>query len=161
VTVLFSWGEVDTTNVMTMLTLFGQTSNTRIAESSVNIAHSSVIPTLFNYTRKEGNTIVLSRTYELSSGDANDLRERETLHVIVTMEGSTVITTGLFDNSQATTAHALVELFTTFFFLIVWVVGVASFVGPVMTLVSTFEVFVIHYFLLSEANVYRLTPKGR
>jgi hypothetical protein len=137
VTVLFSWGETDTTSIMTMLTLFGQTANERNAESSVNIARSSVIPTLFRYTRADGTIITFSGTYGLSSGDVNDLRDREILNVTIYMDGSDVFTTGLFDYSQATTSRAVVELFTTIFFLIVWVVGVASFVGPVMTLVST------------------------
>lgn len=137
VTALFSWGEADTTSIMAMLTLFGQTANERNAESSVNIARSSVIPTLFKYTRADGAITTFSRTYGLSNGDVNDLRDREILNVTIYIDGSEVFTTGLFDNSKATTARAMVELFTTIFFLIVWVVGVASFVGPVMTLVST------------------------
>ncbi len=135
-TVLFSWGETDTTSIMTMLTLFGQTANERNAESSVNIARSSVIPTLFQFTRADGTSTKFSQTYELSGGDVNDLRQREILSVTIDMEGSDEFTTGLFDNSQATNSRAIVELLTTLFFLIVWVVGVTSFVGPVMTLVS-------------------------
>lgn len=140
-TVLFSWGETDTTSIMTMLTLFGQTAIERTAESSLNIARSSVVPTLFSYIRANGNTTTFSRTFELSDGDVNVLRNREILNVTIYMEGSDVVTTGLFDNSQSTKARAVVELFTTIFFLIVWVVGVASFVGPVMTLVSEVETF--------------------
>ena len=128
-----------------MLTLFGQTANEKYADFYVNAARSSVIPTLFQYTRADGNTTLFSRTYELSNGDVNDLREREILSVTIDMEGSNVFTTGLFDNSQATTANALVDLFTTFFILIVWVLAKVSFVSPVMTLVSTFEVFIFHY----------------
>ncbi len=138
-TVVFSWGETDTTSIMAMLTLFGQTANEKNAESSVNIARSSVIPTLFRYTRADGTITTFSQTYWLSSGDVNDLRDREICNVTIDIDGSDVFTTGLFDNSKVTTARAVVELATTFFFLIVWVVGVASFVGPVMTLVSTEE----------------------
>ena len=146
-TVLFSWGETDTTSIMTMLTLFGQTANERNAESSVNIARSSVIPTLFQYTRANGTSTKFSQTYELSGGDVNDLRQREILSVTIDMEGSDVFTTGLFDNSDRTSENALVDLFTTVFILIIWVLAKVSFVGPVMTLVSG-ETIVISFLAL-------------
>ena len=146
-TVLFSWGETDTTSIMTMLTLFGQTANERNAESSVNIARSSVIPTLFQFTRADGTSTKFSQTYELSGGDVNDLRQREILSVTIDMEGSDVFTTGLFDNSDRTSENALVDLFTTVFILIIWVLAKVSFVGPVMTLVSG-ETIVISFLAL-------------
>lgn len=136
VTVLFTWGERDTTCVMAMLTLHGQTDNISNADFYVNIAHSSVIPTLFSYIRANATNMFFSRTYELSSGDLDDLREREIMKVNIYMEGSGIFTSGSFDNSQVTADGARVELFTTIFILIVWALGVASFVGPVMTLVS-------------------------
>mmetsp|Transcript_20885 Transcript_20885/g.45261 ORF Transcript_20885/g.45261 Transcript_20885/m.45261 type:complete len:875 (-) Transcript_20885:15-2639(-) len=136
VTLICNWYEEDTTKVMTMLTLHSQTANAKFAEFSVNIARASVIPTLFNYTRANEMSTIFSETYELSNGNnLNDLREREILIVDVRMNGSDVYTYGKFDNSQVTIEHARVELVTTILILIVWVLGVASFAGPVMTLV--------------------------
>ena len=146
-TVLFSWGEKDTTNLMAMLTLFGQTANEKYAAFYVNAARSSVIPTLFQYTRADGTSTIFSQTYELSSGNVNDLRQREILSVTIDMEGSDIFTTGLFDNSDRTSENALVDLFTTVFILIIWVLAKVSFVGPVMTLVSG-ETIVISFLAL-------------
>lgn len=135
-TVICYWGEPDTTKVMTMLTLYGQTGNPKFAALSVDVARASVIPSLFNYTRGNETDIMFSSEYELSKGEVTDLREREVLVVNVTQELSEVYTLGLFDDSQITTDHAKVELATTILILIVWILAVASFAGPVMTLVS-------------------------
>lgn len=121
---------------MTMITLHSQTANAKFAEFSVNVAHASVIPTLFSYERGDFNSTIFSETYQLSNGnDINDLRDREILSIRVSVEGSDVYTHGLFDNSQWTKDDAKVELVTTILILIVWVLAVASFAGPVMTLV--------------------------
>jgi len=134
-TVICDWHEDDTTQVMTMLTLHGQTASAKFAELSVSTARSSVIPSLFKYTRANETSTIFSGTYDLSNGDVNDLREREILSVDVTRKGSDVYTSGQFDYSQVTTDSARVELVTTILILFIWVLGVASFAGPVMTLV--------------------------
>lgn len=132
---------------MTMLTLHGQTSNLEFAKLSVDVARASVIPTLFNYTRSNGTTPALfSQTYELANGNVEDLREREMLWVEVHMDKDPVFTSGQFDNSQVTIDNAKVELVTTILILFIWVLGVASFAGPVMTLVSTTTAFFLFCF---------------
>ena len=100
------------------------------------MARSSVIPTLYNYTRVNGNTTIFSETYALSDGNWTDLRDRERLNVSVSQEGSDVSTCGLFDNSQLIVDSGKVELVATILLLFVWVLGVVSFTSPVMTLVS-------------------------
>ena len=105
----------------------------------MSTARSSVIPSLFKYTRANETSTIFSGTYDLSNGDVNDLREREILSVDVIRKGSDVYTSGQFDYSQVTTDSAKVELVTTILILFVWALGVASFAGPVMTLVSTIE----------------------
>ena len=123
---------------MTMLTLHGQTANRAFAEFSVMVARDSVVPTLFNYTRGLNETIIIYEgEYELSNGNTDDLREREILSVDVRQKGAEGYSTGFFDNSQVAIDTAKVELVTTIIILCVWVLGVASFAGPVMTLVSS------------------------
>lgn len=122
---------------MTMLTLHGQTANPTFTELSVNVARASVIPTLFSYVRKNSTSIIFKETYQLENRNVNDLREREKLIVDINQPGLDVYTSGEFDNKQVTIDAAEVEMVTTILLLIVWILGVASFAGPVMTLVST------------------------
>jgi len=93
ITLMCNWREFDTTNNMTMITLHSQTANAKFAEFSVNVAHASVIPTLFSYERGDFNSTIFSETYQLSNGnDINDLRDREILSIRVSVEGSDVYT---------------------------------------------------------------------
>lgn len=149
-TVLCSWREDDTTNVMTMSMLYGQTKNPKWANFSVDVAHSSVIPTLFNYTRANSTDTILSLYYGLGEGKlVEDLKVREIQKVEIRKMGSDVFTVGYFDNSQVIIDDGKVELVTTIVILIVWILGVASFAGPVMTLVSASDLalFMRHTFL--------------
>ena len=163
--VICTWSEDDTTNVMTMLLLHGQTANPNFANMSLNVARSSVIPTLFHYTRADETDVIFSETYELSpeGWDVNDLRAREIYSVNVTQESSDVYTSGQFDNSQVTMDWAKVELVTTIVILCVWVLGVASFAGPVMTLVvEPIERMVrLLSMLMKDPLGYQKTPQYR
>ena len=134
--VICYWGEADTTAVMTTLTLYGQTANPKYADLSVNLARESVIPHLFNYTRANETDVIFNRSYELSSGEGEDLRLREIKIVDVYQQGSDVYTRSLFDYRITTTDSAKVEIVTMLLILVLWIMGVASFAGPVMTLVS-------------------------
>jgi len=128
------WRTVDTTRQMTMIVLHGQTANPKFAELSIDIARDSVIPSLFNYTRTNSTTTT-SYLYALSNVHVRDLREREMLTVTVNREGSEAHTAGHFDISQHRHDLAKLELVQTIFMLFFWVLAVASFAGPVMTLV--------------------------
>ncbi|KAL7538058.1 hypothetical protein ACHAXR_008250 [Thalassiosira sp. AJA248-18] len=164
VAVICDWSEDDTTKPMTMLTLHGQTANAKFADFSVNVARSSVIPSLFNYTRANltDDSTIFSGTYELNN-DVRDLREREVLSVEVYSDGSSVYTSGQFDNSQVTRDNAKVELVTTILILCVWILGVASFAGPVMTLVvEPIERMVrLLSMLMKDPLGYQSTPQYR
>lgn len=122
---------------MTMLTLHTQTANLNFANLSLDVARASVIPTLYNYTRANSTGIIFHHYYELTNGRVRDLREREILSVNVYKKASDVYTSGQFNNSPVVIDSARVELVTTILLLFVWILGVASFAGPVMTLVSS------------------------
>jgi hypothetical protein len=66
-----------------------------------------------------------------------DLRQRDLLYVNVHSETSGVYTTGWFDVEYQAEEMALVEIMTTLFIIMVWLLGIVLFVGPVMILVST------------------------
>ena len=102
---------------------------------SIDIARESVIPSLFNYTRTN-ETTTASYLYELSNVNVNDLRKRETLLVTVNRKGSQARTAGQFDISQIRQNFGKIEIVQTVFMLFLWVLAVAAFAGPVMTLVS-------------------------
>jgi len=134
-TVVCDWHEQDTTKVLTMLTLHGQTANPKFANMSVEVARSRVIPSLYNYTRANGSDAIFSSEYGNVVDLLEHLRDREILSVNITMNGSDEYSHGLFDNSQILKDNAKVELVTTVLILFIWILGVASFAGPVMTLV--------------------------
>eukprot|EP01082_Thalassiosira_pseudonana_P013601 g12334.t1 g12334 contig6:1719012-1722497(-) len=130
--VLFSYREPDATRGMTMMQLHGQTKYPAFADKALDIARSSVVPLLYSYTRVNDTGMVLSRTYDIDH-ELLDLREREILNI--TVHSNITYTTGLFDNRRGVYEDAKVELFTTCFILLIWIVGVTAFAGPVMTLV--------------------------
>ncbi|KAL3785884.1 hypothetical protein HJC23_008772 [Cyclotella cryptica] len=133
--VLFTYTEPDGTPVMTMILLHGQTSNAKYATKALNIARSSVVPNLYQFQRYNDTGLVLSQTYELDSGRTlNDIRVREILNISIYSAVDTQ-TIGLFDISKNVNEQALEELVTTIFILVVWIIGVIAFAGPIMTLV--------------------------
>ena len=69
-------------------------------------------------------------------GEVVDLREMEIKIIDVHQQGSDVYTRSLFDDRITTTDNARVEIVTMILILVIWIMGVASFAGPVMTLVS-------------------------
>ena len=94
-TVICTWAEPDTTKAMTMLTLHTQTANLNFANLSLDVARTSVIPTLYNYTRANTMNIIFHHYYELTNDRVGDLREREIYIVNVYEEGSDVYTSGV------------------------------------------------------------------
>ena len=94
-TVICTWAEPDTTKAMTMLTLHTQTANLNFANLSLDVARTSVIPTLYNYTRANSTNIIFHHYYELTNDRVRDLREREIYIVNVYEEGSDVYTYGV------------------------------------------------------------------
>lgn len=138
-TVLCNWHERDTTRPMAMATLYGSTGvdDEGYAEFALNVARDSVLPDLFSYERvdRSDGTVLFARDYELANGDVDDLRERDIMNVTVIKEGSDEVVYGLFDDRQAAFDDAVVELMTEFLILIVWILGVTAFAGPVMILV--------------------------
>jgi len=98
----------------------------------VDIAHSSVIPFLFNYTRANSTDIIFQRTYD--DIDYNSCRDRHIMTIVI--RGPGVYTTGHFDESQAWIAGAKAHLATTIYVLMLWVIAEISFGRPVMHLVS-------------------------
>jgi hypothetical protein len=125
--------ELDQTPVMTMILLHGQTSNSKFAERSLNIARS-VVPTLFYYQRYNETGSIINETYTLNSGRTSEqMRAREILNI--TVQSDLANTTGLFDNGAAVSGLFLTEIAITLYMLILWVIAVTAFAGPVMTLV--------------------------
>ena len=138
-TVLCVWHERDTTRPMAMATLHGSTGagDERYAGFAVDVARGSVLPDLFSYERVDGGdgTVLFAAEYELEAGDADGIRMRDVMNVTVIKEGSSEYTTGLFDNRQAAYDDAVVEIMTELLILLVWILGVTAFAGPVMVLV--------------------------
>jgi hypothetical protein len=113
-----------------MIFLHGRTAQEKIRTTAVDIAHSTVIPSLFNYTRADSTGIIFQRTY----GNEDDIRSQHILTIVIYGQG--VNTTGQFDESQAWINDAMVHLATTIFVLMLWVAAEISFGRPVIHLVS-------------------------
>jgi hypothetical protein len=124
--------EVDTTNVSTMIFLHGRAANEKFRTTAVDIAHSTVIPFLFNYTRANSTDIIFQRTYD--DVDYISCRARHITTIVI--RGPGVYTTGHFDESQVWIAGAKAHLATTIYVLMLWVVAEILFGRPVMHLVS-------------------------
>ena len=120
---------------MAMSVLHGQTSNTMFAKQAVDTARRSVIPDLYFY--KRGDDVLLNESLPAN------LRQRDLLYVNVTSTdlGVTTTTTGHFNIEKFMRQRAFVEIMTTLFIILVWLLGIVLFVGPVMILVSTDESF--------------------
>ena len=126
-----------------MSVLHGQTSNTKFAKQAVDTARESIIPNLYYYERNDTRTGVDVLFDETNSVTA-DLRQRELLYVTFNSTDSGVITEGHFNIGKYVKQRAIVEIMTTLFIIIVWLLGIVLFVGPVMILVSTEESFAEH-----------------
>ena len=116
-----------------MSVLHGQTNNTMFAKQAVDTARESVIPNLYFY--KRGDDVLLNESIPAN------LRQRDLMYVNVTSADSGPTTTGYFNRQQFMRQTALVEIMTTLFIILVWLLGIVLFVGPVMILVSTDESF--------------------
>ena len=115
-----------------MIFLHGRTANKKFRTTAVDIAHSTVIPSLFNYTRANATDIIFTRTYD--DVDHNDFRGRHIVTIVI--HGPGVNTTGLFDESQAWIADAKVYLATLVYILLLWVLAEILLGRPVMHIVS-------------------------
>jgi hypothetical protein len=124
--------ERDTTAISTMMFLHGQTANENIRTMAVDIAHSTVIPFLFNYTRANSSGIIFQKIFY--DVDYISCRDRHIMTIIV--QGQGVNTTGHFDMSQAWIDEAKINLAITLTVLLLWVVAETSFGRPVIHLVS-------------------------
>ena len=132
--VLCSWQRIDTTAIMAMAILHGQTNNTMFAKQAVDTARESAIPNLYRYVR--GDNVLLNEILP------SHLRQRDLLYVNVhSTDSRGVNTTGVFNIEFYSEQLALVEIMTTIFIILVWLLGIVAFVGPVMILVSTTEFF--------------------
>lgn len=132
-TVLFTYTEDDGTMPMTMIPLHGQTSNEKFASLALDTAKSSVIPELYSYVRMNGTDVLFNMTY--ADVHIESLREREILNVTIKTIDTSIRTVGIFDNRRIAHEWAKVEIYSTLFAILVWIIGVTSFAGPVMTLV--------------------------
>ena len=103
------------------------------AKQAVDTARESVIPNLNFYQR--GDDVLLNESIPA------DLRQRDLMYVNVSSADSGLTTTGYFNRQQFVRQSALVEIMTTLFIILVWLLGIVLFVGPVMILVSTDESF--------------------
>lgn len=127
--VLCNWQRIDRTSFLAMAVLHGQTQNAMFAKQAVDTARESVIPGLLIYS--SGGHILLNESLPA------DLRPRDLLNITVRSQNSEIITMGIFDYESHVEQAALVEILLTLFVIIVWIIGLLFFVGPVMILVST------------------------
>jgi len=107
--VLCNWQRPDTTTVMAMAVLHGQTNNTMFAKQAVETARDTVIPNLLTYSR--GDNVLLNETIPA------DLRSRELLYINISSLESGVTTTGCFSVEYYLEQMALVEIMTTLFII--------------------------------------------
>ena len=96
---------------------------------AIGAARRAAIPNLFKYEDALGNTTY----YDIATIRPETLREREILEINIT-DGSSS-TTGTFSIKRNVRGGALVHLLSTIFIICIWLFGVNSFAGPVMTLV--------------------------
>ena len=131
--VMCNWQMTDSTPIMAMAVLHGQTDNTMFAKQAVETARDTVIPNLLTYSR--GGSVLLNETIPAH------LRPRELLYINISSLESGVTTTGCFSIENYLEQLALYEILMVLFIIIVWLLGIVFFVGPVMILVSTDEYF--------------------
>mmetsp|Transcript_29728 Transcript_29728/g.59764 ORF Transcript_29728/g.59764 Transcript_29728/m.59764 type:complete len:1176 (-) Transcript_29728:21-3548(-) len=125
--VLCNWQRTDATPIMAMAVLHGQTDNTMFAKQAVETARDTVIPNLLTYSR--GGSVLLNETIPAH------LRPRELLYINISSLESGVTTTGCFSIENYLEQLALYEILMVLFIIIVWLLGIVFFVGPVMILV--------------------------
>lgn len=130
ITVLFTYREVDDSPVRTMVMLHNQTAvSDEFKDISISAARESAVPSLYSYEDASGNITY----YDLDTIRPEDLREREILSINVTDGSSSTL--GTFSYGKQSRDQALVRLISTIFIIFIWLFGVNSFAGPVMTLV--------------------------
>ena len=130
---------------MAMAVLHGQTNNTMFAKQAVETARDTVIPNLLTYSR--GDNVLLNETIPA------DLRSRELLYINISSLESGVTTTGCFSVEYYLEQMALVEIMTTLFIIMVWLLGIVFFVGPVMILVSRMNPLAKHCVVYSANTI--------
>ena len=130
ITVLFTYRELDDSPVRTMVMLHNQTAvSDDFKDVSIAAARESVIPALFSYEDASGNVTY----YDLDNVRPENLREGEILEINITDGSSSTL--GTFSYREEVRDQALVRLISTIFIIFIWLFGVNSFAGPVMTLV--------------------------
>lgn len=136
--------------MMAMAVLHGQTKNDMFAKQAVDTARASVIPNLYFYA--VGENVLLNESIPA------DLRQRDLLYITAFSERDGSNTTGHFNNEIAQQQFALVEIITTLFIIVVWLVGILAFVGPVMILVSTKRVLNASFLHVVVSNKISFPP---
>ena len=116
-----------------MIFLHGRTANENIATRAVDIAHSTVIPFLLNYTRANSTGIIFQRTY--SDCYYDPCPDRQITKILIYGQGFNTI--GYFDDRNVWIAGAKMQLTFTIFMVMFWVAAEISFGGPVIHLVSS------------------------
>jgi len=155
-TVIFTYSEQDFTPVSAMVMLHGL-SNKEFAARALDATRLSAIPNLYqyetynetdstddytkNYVDLDVSTIKCSLPgvkVRSSSNLTDMLRPRERLTVVVkTLKNDEVVykTTGYFCMREHQQGVAITAILSTVFILLIWLVGVTAFAGPVMVLV--------------------------
>lgn len=103
-------------------------------DRSIQAARNSSIPSLYEYQFVNGTV----RQFPMENyQDPNELRDRERLeiHIHTKMDGTEFTTKGWFIYRQERVDQAVAELLATIFILLLWLMGVNLFAGPVMVLV--------------------------
>ena len=136
--------------MMAMAVLHGQTRNDMFAKQAVDTARASVIPNLYFYA--VGENVLLNESIPA------DLRQRDLLYITAFSERDGSNTTGHFNNEIAQQQFAVVEIITTLFIIVVWLVGILAFVGPVMILVSTKRVLNASFLRVVVSNKISSPP---
>ena len=132
VTVILTHSEQDETGALSMLFLHEQistTSNQDVINMMINVARNTSLPTLYQFSSTH-----LETAMEFNVGlDPSTLRDKEILNV--TIELNDIITSGLISRRDEVKSEATAEIIVVLFLLIIWLISVMAFVGPVMTLV--------------------------
>ena len=130
ITVLFTYREVDDSPVRTMVMLHSQTAvSDEFKDVAISAARKTATPFLFSYVDATGNVTY----YGLNTIRPENLRESEILEINITDGSSNTL--GTFSYEERARDQALVRLISTIFIIFIWLFGVNSFAGPVMTLV--------------------------
>jgi len=130
---LLNYSEFDGSYVKTMTVLHEQTKNALYSNLALELARSSSVPELYSYTFANGSDVA----FPIEGLHPNNLRENEKLRIQVTEITTTnqVTTIGEFSIRSRVYYMSLNELMVLLFILLVFVLSVKAFSGPVMSLV--------------------------